>query len=101
MAREFAGNFYKRKQWTDTREYIMSKYDWICQHCQAPAKIVHHIIHLNAQNIHDPMIAYGEENLIPLCADCHAKVHSSNDKSLTDKGLLFDIDGNLIQVDKR
>ena len=46
-------------------------------------------------------IAYGEENLIPLCVDCHAKVHASNDKSLTDKGLLFDIDGNLIQVNKR
>lgn len=96
MAREFAGSFYKRKEWVKTREYIMNKYNWICQSCDAPAKVVHHIVWLTPENIHDSAIAYGEENLIPLCVDCHAEVHNvQSNKKLTEDNLIFDNQGNL------
>lgn len=52
----------------------------LCERCKAqgkykPAEIVHHKTHLNAENVNDPRIAYGFENLEALCLDCHNAEH--------------------------
>ena len=37
--------------------------------------IVHHKVHLSPDNIHNPEITLGWDNLELLCRDCHAKEH--------------------------
>ena len=96
MAREFAKSFYNSKEWLDTRNYIMAKYNYVCQGkgCNKPAKIVHHIIHLEPNNIEDKSISLDEKNLIPLCQDCHNQEHGLK-SILTQEGLTFDSNGDL------
>ena len=40
-----------------------------------PAEIVHHKIHLNAENITDPTITLNPMNLEALCRTCHGEEH--------------------------
>lgn len=40
-----------------------------------PGEIVHHKIHLNPENVKDPSISLGYNNLMLLCRNCHAEVH--------------------------
>lgn len=67
--------FYQSKQWKELRNYIMAKYNYLCTNCGEPAKIVHHIEHLNEHNINDPNVTLNEANLTPLCQDCHNSIH--------------------------
>ena len=96
MAKDFAKDFYQSVQWQKTREYVMFKYHYLCQKCkERPAEIVHHIIWLNPINIKDPNITLGEENLIPVCRECHALIHEG--VSPTVNGLKFNEDGELVE----
>lgn len=96
MAKDFAKKFYQSPNWINTRNYIMSKYNYICQKCkERPAEIVHHIIWLNASNINNPEITLGEDNLTPVCRECHALIHEG--ASATIDELKFDIYGNLVR----
>ena len=61
----------------------------------APRRIVHHKEHLTPENINTPEIALGENNLELLCRDCHALAHASD--LPTDRGLMFDEEGNLVE----
>jgi 5-methylcytosine-specific restriction endonuclease McrA len=67
----------------------------LCVRCGRPGEIVHHKIHLTPQNINDPSIALGEDNLELLCRDCHAIVHEEIQP--TAAGLMFDANGNLVE----
>ena len=40
-----------------------------------PAEIVHHKIHLNAENVSDPSISLNPDNLEALCRTCHGIEH--------------------------
>ena len=42
--------------------------------------MVHHRVHLNADNIHDDTICYGDNNLEALCLRCHAKEHDNYER---------------------
>lgn len=100
--KQFAQSFYKSKQWQETRDYIISKYSGLCQVCQErPAVIVHHKIWLNADNINDYNITLNEDNLIPVCRECHALIHEGDSNSIkpTAKGIVFDIKGKLVKED--
>lgn len=60
----------------------------MCERCFAmglltPAKLVHHKIHLNPENINDPEIALSCDNFQRLCQDCHAAVHSNQPEPRT------------------
>lgn len=59
---------------------------FMCERCYAngvlkPAKVVHHIVHLNPENIDDPSVTLAYANFQRLCQDCHAAVHSSAPES--------------------
>ena len=106
MAKEFAKKFYRSKAWLITREYIFNKYDGLCQECGRPGEEDHHIIHLTPENINNPNIALGENNLILLCRDCHFEVHRKTNplecnfkkiKPMTIDGTYFDDNGELQQ----
>lgn len=75
MARDFSREFYHSKVWKETRTYILKRDNYLCRHCDKPAKEVHHIIHLSPKNINDPNITVNPDNLISLCRDCHFKEH--------------------------
>ena len=80
MAREFAEGFYKSKQWKNCRESYLKTVSYKCEDCLAkgietPAVIVHHIIELTPQNINDPSITMGFDNLKAVCRKCHADEH--------------------------
>lgn len=96
MARDFAKTFYQSDAWKKTRVAFAISKGWLCEDCLAagiytPGKVVHHIIKLTPQNIHNPEISLGWKNLRLVCQDCHAKEH----KSVSTERYFFDKDGNV------
>lgn len=96
MAREFSRKFYKSKEWKKTREYIFNKYHGLCIECNKPGEEVHHIVWLSPDNINNPDITLGEDNLVLLCRDCHMAKHRK--KEVTKGGLVFNENGELVKV---
>lgn len=81
MARAVDISFYKAKRWKDCRKAYLQA-NPLCERCLAkvPAeynasKYVHHVTELNADNVNDPKIAYGFDNLQALCFSCHEEIH--------------------------
>ena len=82
----WAKKFYKSKAWQQCREYVMQRDHRLCVDCSktgliTPAEEVHHIIELTQENISDPAIALGPDNLVSLCRECHKKRHGAHDTS--------------------
>lgn len=80
MAQDFAKGFYKSEQWKSCRESYLKSIGYKCETCRAkgietPAVIVHHIVELTPENINDPEITSGFENLRAVCRKCHADEH--------------------------
>ena len=98
MAREFAKAFYRSKEWKETREYVLKRDNYLCQHCGELAEEVHHKIHLTPFNITDASISLGADNLVSLCKNCHSIEHNETIKQAND-GFLF-VDGLLTPIDK-
>jgi 5-methylcytosine-specific restriction endonuclease McrA len=78
MARDFAKSFYKSKEWQAVREYALKRDCYLCVICGKPAEEVHHIIHLNPQNIYDNSISLNPDNLKSLCRECHFDTHKAD-----------------------
>lgn len=81
--REFAKDFYKSQAWKDCRESYLKSVGYKCEMCSAkgietPAVIVHHIIELSPDNINDPSITLGFDNLTAVCRKCHADEHMNH-----------------------
>ena len=93
---EVQNEFYNSSRWRKVRNYVMAKNNYLCQRCQKPATIVHHIEHLNDDNLNDVDIALNENNLMTVCHECHNFIHYS--KGLIEDGLMFTEDGDIIQV---
>lgn len=92
--RDFAKAFYLSPQWRRARAAVFRRDHGICVRCGRPGAIVHHKTHLTPENINDPEIALGEDNLELLCRDCHAVEHMA--ELPMDEALMWDEDGNLI-----
>ena len=100
MAREFSKAFYKTKEWQKVRQLVYERDKGLCQDCYCKGKLtvgkeVHHIVFLTPENINDPSITLGEDNLVLLCKECHSERH--NRRKNTVEGLMFDEEGNLIE----
>jgi len=93
--REFARAFYLSKRWRKVRAYIFNRDAGLCVRCGAPGEIVHHREHLTPENISNPAIALGEDNLELLCRECHSLAHAG--ELPTDSALTFDEDGNVVR----
>ena len=105
MARDFAKSFYNSKEWELTRDYILRRDKFLCQHCGRPAEEVHHIKHLSPSNIGDVTITMNPENLVSLCRECHFNEHKGehgrgriNDENYP---YTFDSNGMLIPKDSQ
>lgn len=94
MARDFAKSFYRGKAWRAVQVSYMRQPvqtrrgtcpPLMCERCfelthrLVPAEIVHHKIVLDESNIDDPDVTLNTDNLMRVCRDCHAQLHSSSD----------------------
>jgi 5-methylcytosine-specific restriction endonuclease McrA len=73
MARDFAQQFYRSKAWRQTREHALRRDLFTCRDCGGRATEVHHVRELSPDNIDNPAIALGLDNLESLCHNCHTK----------------------------
>lgn len=106
MAQDFVKPIYNSKLWKDCRDgYFASQYG-LCELCDRPGEEVHHKTFLTPENINDPKIIYGWENLQLLCRDCHNMAHekakemqrTKNRKNCpSNNGVCFDEGGNLVE----
>ena len=101
MAREFAKAFYNSKRWRTCRKrYIelMPKYKrGLCERCYAKGihtlgEELHHKTPLTPKNINDSNITLNHDNLIFLCKDCHAQMHTNRNETQ----YIYDKNGNVI-----
>ena len=75
--------FYYTHMWKETREAYKKSVGGLCERCRErgvvrAAEVVHHKIHLSPQNIQNPEITMGWDNLVALCRECHDEVHGKS-----------------------
>jgi 5-methylcytosine-specific restriction endonuclease McrA len=80
MSQGKQAQFYKTAAWVNCREGYLKSVGGLCEKCKAkgiitPATMVHHKIHINAENVDDPSITLSWSNLQALCRLCHAEEH--------------------------
>lgn len=89
--------FYESQTWRDCQAAYMKKANHLCERCLAkgihePARIVHHRIHLTQENLGDPELMYGFDNLMAVCTACHNEIHGR----AKDKRRWKFVDGELV-----
>lgn len=85
--------FYDSAMWKRTKRAVYIRAKGCCEICGNPGTEVHHKIELDDQNVDDPKIALGMDNLILLCTQCHNKQrHRRNGAG---NRCTFDADGNV------
>lgn len=96
MARDFSRQFYNSKEWVRCREsYKQSQYG-ICERCGMPGDEVHHKEYLTPDNIDDPYVTLGWDNLELLCMSCHSKEHMTK-YDVVREDVMFDENGELVR----
>ena len=109
MAQPWAEAFYHSSQWENTRSVYMAMPiqtedgecpPGMCERCFSmgvlrPANTVHHIEWLTPATIGDPDKTLGFGNLMRVCMDCHAALHSGCDER---PRVAFDEEGNVIPL---
>lgn len=78
--RPFAKEFYTSQSWKQVREEYKRSVGGLCEECWSrgivkAGELVHHKIPITPENINDPDITLGFDNLQCLCRECHAKAH--------------------------
>lgn len=90
MAQDWAVKFYHSKAWRSVQASYMRRPvevggrtcpPGMCERCfedgrLVPAEIVHHKTWLTPGNIGDPGVTLSYDNLMRVCRDCHAAIHS-------------------------
>jgi len=101
MAREFAKAFYDSAAWHKCRRSFIamrrSLDGGLCEDCrEKPGRIVHHIVNINENNIHDPDVTLNHHNLRYVCQTCHDTVeHCYGRQKVPDEiEYFFDENGN-------
>lgn len=99
MAKPWAKRLYNSAAWRKCRESYIASAFGLCESkgCGKPGYIVDHIVELTPENINDPNITLNHENLQYLCLVCH-NVKTFQKYSPTAEGVMFDAEGNLIEV---
>lgn len=75
--------FYSSPEWKRLRGEIVLRDKSICQKCGIlilSKPNVHHIKHLNPNNIDDVNVSLNPSNLMTVCEDCHNKIHGKGFK---------------------
>lgn len=75
MSSAFNKRIYNSAKWKKTRDIFMEMKNHTCERCGLLAEEVHHKTYLTPENINNPEIVYGFENLEALCRNCHFEEH--------------------------
>lgn len=83
--KDFARSFYTSQAWDDCRKAYRKSVGGLCEVCRdkgliVPGVIVHHKRPLTPDNINDPNITMGWDNLQFVCRECHAEIHGAKKK---------------------
>jgi 5-methylcytosine-specific restriction protein A len=62
--------------WRQTRARYLARHPF-CRHCGATATVAHHIVRKRDGG------RDSDDNLIPLCASCHSRLHAESKESFT------------------
>ena len=81
--------FYDSEAWKNCREAYRKSKGGLCELCLKngivkAGRIVHHKIHLDADNIGDPNVTLNWDNLELVCMDCHAAEHGNKKRYKVD-----------------
>lgn len=82
-------DFYHSKEWKRFTEYIKSKYNNLCVMCLIEEgmpieyDVVHHILEIKTGEGWEHRL--DTEMVMPLCHDCHNKLHSSYNQDKIDR----------------
>ena len=82
--RDVAKSCYESTTRRACREYIFKRDYKLRLLCGDPGEIVHHITPLSPDNINDPEIVLGDNNLVTVCRKCHGALHGEGDFILFD-----------------
>lgn len=91
-------HFYKTGAWVNCRRDYLKSVGGLCERCKAkgmivPAEIVHHKIHLNAENLSDPNVSLSFDNLQAVCRNCHAELHGREKRfKVSEDGRVYSTD---------
>lgn len=77
MAKDFAKDFYNSKEWHKCRLAYIKHRLGLCEICGQPGLIVHHKRELSPENIDNPAVTMGWDNLEFVCQSCHNQTHGS------------------------
>lgn len=77
--------FYNTTTWQNCREAYIKSVGGLCERCYENGIIkhgdtVHHKIHVTPDNVNDPSVTLNFDNLVLLCRDCHAALHSKQNR---------------------
>lgn len=109
MAKPWAVGFYHSGAWRRAQSsYMRAPVDvggrtcppYMCERCfergmLVPAEIVHHRKWLTPENITDPEVSLSFSNLMRVCRDCHAAIHSG--ESSFEPRVAFDENGRVMR----
>ena len=73
--------FYGTQRWRKARKAYWQKVGGLCEKCLAkglytPAEQVHHIKPLKPEDLDNPALTTGFDNLMALCERCHEEEHN-------------------------
>ena len=94
-----AKKFYNSKAWRKTRDAYIGSVDYMCERCGDAGYIVHHIEHIDSNNINDVNVTLNWDNLEYLCLDCHNTEHFATHSNVVD-GVTFNQFGELVPIRK-
>lgn len=89
--REEQIQFYSSPAWKNIRKTVLKERGGLCEMClkngiYRAATLVHHIVPVTGENVNNPEITLNESNLMALCVDCHAAIHSTRRYIVDEKG---------------
>lgn len=90
MSEGVLNRFYKTAAWVNCREAYKKQAKGLCELClkngvYRPGEIVHHKIHLTPDNVYDPSISLNFANLMLVCREHHAELHSNGKRYKVDE----------------
>jgi len=84
--------FYASTAWKKCRNAFFASKFGLCEVCQVPGEIVHHIKPITPSDVRtNPTKCYGWDNLKLLCRVCHELHHNRRSD-----GLGFDSNGDIV-----
>lgn len=91
-------DFYHSPMWKRAQRAKRLQARGICEKCGKAGWEVHHIVPLTDENVDDPNVAIGMDNLMLLCTSCHNAMRAPSGGVRSD--VSFDAQGNVIITSK-